>query len=174
MSELPFYCDIAAEARSVLWLFWWIPIIPFLSLCLVVRNLGLLLELTQETKKKDFTTKEQSKERKRILTKGIVYASILPSMYLSFFLQNFLIKRLFGVTYYGLGFILLDLLLILLIVYNIVLFILSYTYCNFAIKHNLKKRRIEHIVVIVPMITYITLEILAQFYNAPACLRGLS
>lgn len=173
MSELSFYCEIAAEARSMLWSFWFVPIAPLLSLYLVVWNLGLLWELKQESKKKDSTPKEQLQEEKRILIKSIAYASILPSMYLSFFLQDFLVKRLFGATYYGLGFILLDLLLAILSIYNIILFIFSYTHCNFAIKHNLKKRRIEYIIVIMPMIAYIALEILAQFYNAPACLRSL-
>ena len=172
MIELPLYCEIASEARSILWSFWWIPIIPFLSLCLVVWNLGLLWELKQESENNPSNPKEQLQERKRILKKGIVYASILPSMYLSFFLQDFLIQKLFGVTYYGLGFILLDLLLVILSIYNIILFIFSYTHCNFAIKHNLKKRRIEYIIVIVPMVAYIALEILRRFYNTPACLRG--
>ncbi|TLD79765.1 hypothetical protein [Helicobacter trogontum] len=107
------------------------------------------------------------------MIKGIAYASILPSMHLSFFLQDFLVQRLFGITHYGLGFILLDLLLGILSIYNIILFILSYTHCNFAIKHNLKKRRIEYVIIIVPMITYVVLDILARFHNAPACLRGL-
>ena len=98
MSKLSFYCEIAAEARSMLWIFWFVPIAPLLSLYLVVWNLGLLWELKQESKKKDSTPKEQLQEEKRSLIKSIAYASILSSMYLSFFLQDFLVKRFFGVT----------------------------------------------------------------------------
>ncbi|WP_158659437.1 hypothetical protein [Helicobacter trogontum] len=50
MIELPLYCKIAAEARSMLWIFWFIPIAPLLSLCLVVWNLGLPWELNKNLK----------------------------------------------------------------------------------------------------------------------------
>lgn len=169
MTEASFICEIASEARSILWLFWWIPVIPFLSLCLAVWNLGLLWELKQESKNNPSALKEQLQERKRILIKGIAYASILPIAYLWFLLQVILVEKFFGVMYSWLGFACLYLVLAILSIYNIILFILSCTHCNFAIKHNLKKRRKEYIVVIVLMIACIALEVLRYFYDTPVC-----
>lgn len=92
---MPLYCKIVTEAHSMLWLFWWISIIPFLSLCLVVWNLGLLWELKQESKKKDSTTKKQLQERKRILTKGIAYASYFAEYVSVIFLAGLFGKKAF-------------------------------------------------------------------------------
>ncbi|OCR06973.1 hypothetical protein BA184_08115 [Helicobacter pullorum] len=170
MSELPFYCEIASEARSILWSFWWIPIIPFLSLCLVVWNLGLLWELKQESKKKDSTPKEQLQERKKILIKGIIYASILPIIYLWVLSQDLMMGNLFGVTYRGAtAFFTFSLLPAILAIYNIILLSLSYTQSKFAIKHNLKKRRKEYIIVIVPMMILVILSILALIDKSQIC-----
>lgn len=95
MSELPFYCEIAAEARSMLWIFWFVPIAPLLSLYLVVWNLGLLWELKQESKKKDSTLKKQLQEEKRILIKRYRLCLYFTKYVSVIFLAGFFGKKVF-------------------------------------------------------------------------------
>lgn len=172
MDRLPFYCKITDTANyieiSLEIMIFIIPIIPAISLIIALVDIFSLRVL-----KDSYLPKEQLQERKRILIKGIIYASILPIIYLWVLSQDLMIGNLFGVTYRGAtAFFTFSLLPAILAIYNIILLSLSYTQSKFAIKHNLKKRRIEYIIVIVPMVAYIALEILRQFYNTPACLRG--
>lgn len=80
MSELSFYCEIAAEARSMLWSFWFVPIAPLLSLCLIVWNLSLPLKSNYK--------KENLDKRYRLCLYFAEYVSVI-------FLAGFFGKKVF-------------------------------------------------------------------------------
>ena len=169
MDRLPFYCKITDTANYIeifleIMIFI-IPIIPTISLIIALVDIFSLRVL-----KDSYLPKEQLQERKRILIKGIIYASILPIIYLWFLSQDLMMQNLFGVTYRGAtAFFTFSLLPAILAIYNIILLILSYTHCKFAIKHNLQKRRKEYIIVIVPMSIFVVLSILAIIDKSQIC-----
>ena len=87
MDRLPFYCKITDTANYIeifleIMIFI-IPIIPAISLIIALVDIFSLRVL-----KDSYLPKEQLQERKRILIKGIIYASILPIIYLWFLSQD--------------------------------------------------------------------------------------
>lgn len=170
MSELPFYCKITDTANyieiSLKVMIFLIPIIPAISLIIALVDIFSLRVL-----KDSYLPKEQLQERKRILRKRIIYASILPIIYLWVLSQDLMMGNLFGVAYRGVtAFLTFSLLPAILAIYNIILLSLSYTQSKFAIKHNLKKkRRKEYIIVIVPMMILVILSILAIIDKSQIC-----
>lgn len=169
MDGLPFYCKITDTANyieiSLKVMIFLIPIIPAISLIIALVDIFSLRVL-----KDSYLPKEQLQERKRILIKGIIYASILPIIYLWFLSQDLMMGNLFGVTYRGAtAFFTFSLLPAILATYNIILLSLSYTQSKFAIKHNLQKRRKEYIIVIVPMMILVILSILAIIDKSQIC-----
>ncbi|TLD79766.1 hypothetical protein [Helicobacter trogontum] len=175
MTELPFYCEIASKANDIMWIVVGVtfifPIIPFLSLCLVVWNLNLLWELKQEFKKKDSTLKKQLQERKRNLIKRIAYASILPIMYLWFLSQDLIMGNLFGITYHKLTMTFtLFFLPIIFFAYNAILLLFSYTRVNFSLKYNFKSKRMGYIITIVALSCYLCCFVLGVVvYRGSPC-----
>ena len=175
MTELSFYCEIASKANDIMWIVagatFIIPIIPFLSLCLVVWNLGLLWELKQESKKKDSTPKEQLPERKKILIKGIIYASILPIIYLWFLSQDLIIGNLFGITYNKLTMTFtLFFLPMIFFVCNAILLLFSCTNGKFSLKYNLKQKRMRYAITIILLLCYMCCFVLGMVvYRGSLC-----